>query len=164
MTPQSQAIAHECQNQAESCLYTSTSLFIWLRRARWYNRILNFLQIFAGAAASAAALKQFPIIAAFIAFLAGVLPSIYHKLNLSQHITEIESHAGHYKNLQDRFRQAAAIIALDDNPDSLKAEFSSLMRLMEDLRAKPITAPEWCFLEAQKKIKAGHYDFDPVKS
>jgi hypothetical protein len=160
MTPQTQAIVQECQNQEESCLYTSTSLFIWLRRARWYNRILNFIQIVVGVAGSAAALKQYPIFAAFAALLSGVLPSIYQKLNLSQHIKEIESHAGNFKNLQDRFRQAATIISLDDNPDTLKAEFVSLMRSLEDLRAKPLTVPEWCFLEAQEKIKAGHYNFD----
>jgi hypothetical protein len=27
-------------------------------------------------------------------------------------------------------------------------------------RSSSITPPEWCFEEAQKKIKAGHYDFE----
>ena len=95
-----------------------------------------------------------------MALLAGVLPSIYEELKLKDHTEDIESQAGQYKNLQDRFRQAAEITALDDNMDNLKAEFSSLMRRMEELRSKPITAPEWCFVEARKKIQAGHYDFD----
>lgn len=161
MTPQIQGIVQECKNQAESCLYTSTSLFIWLRSARRSNRIWNALPIILGAAASFVAFKEsYPYIAAFMALLAGVLPSIYEELKLKEHTEDIESQAGQYKNLQDRFRQAAEITALDSNLENLKAEFSSLMRQMEDLRARPITAPEWCFVEARKKIQAGHYDFD----
>lgn len=163
MSTQTDAIVQECKNEAESCLYTAVSLFIWLRGARRWNFWLNVIQIVVGVTASAAALKSCPGLAAILAFLAGVLPSIYKKLNLTAHVGEIARQAGQYKNLQDRFRQAASITALEDNPSAFKTEFRSLMRRMEDLRAMPITAPEWCFVEAQKKIKAGHYDFDAEK-
>ncbi len=160
MTDQIKALITECRRQEEACLYTSTSLFIWLRRARWHNRFLNGLQISVGAFAAVSALQAWPILASVVAILTGALPSIYEKLNLSAHIEEISAQAGQYKNLQDRFRQAAEIIALDPNSDALKAEFKTLMRQMEDLRANPVTAPEWCFTKAQEKIGTGHYDFD----
>lgn len=154
------ALVKECKNQAQSCLYTSTSLFIWLRCARWINRTLNGIQIIVGVVAAASAINEYPAaVVSVIALLAAVLPSIYEKLNLNAHVEEIEIQAGQYKNLQDRFRQAGDITAIEGE-DALKTEFSALMRQLEDLRAKPITVPEWCFKKAQEKIKAGHYKFD----
>jgi hypothetical protein len=92
--------------------------------------------------------------------LAGLLPSIYEKLELKAHTDDILSQAGQYKNLENRFKQAASIIALDEDPNAIKAEFSSLMRLMEDLRARPIIIPEKHFQAACKKVKDGRYEPD----
>jgi hypothetical protein len=114
-----------------------------------------------GAVASYAFLQQnFPYIASFLALLAGLLPAIYDKLNIEASTEEIYSQAGQYKNLENRFRQAASIVALDPNHEALKSEFASLMRQIEDLRARPIILPEKYFLAARAKIKAGHYKPD----
>jgi len=43
-----------------------------------------------------------------------------------------------------------------------EAEFRILMTRMDKARKNAETPPEWCFKEAQKKIKAGHmhHDYD----
>lgn len=160
MTDQTQAIIQECKTQSSSCLYTSTSLLIWLRKARIINSWLNGAPILLGAAASYSAFQAYPYVTAIFGFMAGVLPSIYEKLELKKHTKEIEEQAGKYKNLQDRFRQTAEIWALDGDQKTLRNEFDTLMRQLEDLRALPITAPEKYFLEAQRKIRKGDYTPD----
>jgi hypothetical protein len=34
------------------------------------------------------------------------------------------------------------------------------MERMEEARRDSLTAPEWCFKQAQKKVQSGDYDFD----
>lgn len=67
--------------------------------------------------------------------------------------------AQQYKLLQDRFRQAASVTALGSFEDFKKA-FDDLMDRMDAARSSSLTAPERFFKKAQKKIKAGHYEFD----
>ena len=129
--------------------------------AKWHNRAWNAFPIIFGSLASFALLQNYyPYIASFLALLAGLLPAIYEKLNIEAHTEEIFSQAAQYKILENRFKQSANITSLDSNPDILKAEFNSLMRQIEDLRARPIILPEKYFLAARKKIKAGHYRSD----
>lgn len=164
MAKQTQAIIQECKNQAESCLYTSTGLYIWLDDLKWPNKIFNALPIILGGVASFVFFKQsWPVLAAFCALLAGMLPAIYDKLKIQAHTEEIMNQAGQYKILEHRLRQAADIIALDENPEVLKAEFDRLMRQMDDLRSRPVILPEKYFLAGREKIKAGHYDFDSAE-
>lgn len=164
MTTQTQAIIQECKNQAESCLYTSTGLYMRLDDLKWTNRIWNALPIILGGFASFAFFQQsWPFVAAFCALLAGMLPAIHDKLKIQAHTEEILTQAGRYKILEHRFRQAADIIALDENPEVLKAEFDRLIRQMDDLRSQPVILPEKYFLAGRDKIKAGHYDFDSVE-
>jgi hypothetical protein len=154
------AISDECRVQAESCLYTSTALYLWLHAAKWHNRCWNALPIISGALASFALLQtNYPAVASGLALLAGLLPAIYEKLNIESHTEEIFSQAGQYKNLENRFRQAEKIVSLEGE-DALQAEFSSLMRQMEDLRVRPIIIPEKYFQAGRKKIQAGHYKPD----
>ena len=161
MTTQNDAIIHACRVQAESCQYTSTSLYRWLDDAKWHNRAWNALPIVFGSIASVALFQEsFPYFASFFALTAGLLPAVYEKLELKAHTDEILSQAGQYKNLENRFTHAADIVALDSNPDALKAEFDSLMRQMEDLRARPIVIPEKYFLKGRAKIMAGHLKTD----
>jgi hypothetical protein len=154
---QTEAIIRECKIQEESCLYTSTGMFLWLHAIRRSNRCWNALPIIFGALASFALLKQgWPVIASGLALLAGLLPAIYEKLNIKANTEEVFSQAGQYKNLENRFRQAAEIISLESE-DKLKSEFASLMRQIEDLRARPVILPEKYFQAGRAKIKAGHY-------
>ncbi len=159
MSDQDSAIKHECKIQSESCQFTATALYEWLGRARLYNMGWNGLPIAFGAVASFGLLQNaYPEIASFFALIAGLLPSIYEKLQIQAHTDEILTQAGQYKNLENRFNQAAAITALDANPDALKTEFSALMRQVEDLRSRPLIIPEKYFQAARTKIKDGRYE------
>lgn len=157
-------IISECRRQEESCLYTSTSLYCWLRSLRRWNRILVIAPIILGGIASWNILDGYntnPWVmwgAAVAALLAGLLPTIFKTLGLDGHIDYISDQAAAYKNLQDRFRQLGNF-AQHKTKEELKSEFDDLMSKMEGARSKSITAPERFFRAAQKKIKKGDYSF-----
>ena len=67
--------------------------------------------------------------------------------------------AGEFKNLQDRFRQAALVSAKKSFTE-FEQDVKPFLERLEQARSLSVTAPEWCFRRAQKKIKAGDYDFD----
>jgi hypothetical protein len=96
---------------------------------------------------------------AICAFLAGLLPAIYTALKLDDHLDESKHLAGEFKNLQDRFRQAALVSSRKPFAE-FEADVKPLIDRLEQARATSLTAPEWCFKRAQKKIKKGDYDFD----
>ena len=154
----------ECKRQAESCLYTSTELYIWLREARLIRRIFVVAPVILGALATWSVLDQpewvlLQWLTAAFALLAGIFPAVFEALKLDTQIDEIARQAASFKNLQDRFRQAATVTALARFED-FQAEFRTLMDRMDESRATSITPPERCFKAARKKIDAGHYEFD----
>lgn len=162
MTDQHKAIVQECKIQAESCQYTAAALYKWLAKAKRNNMLWNAVPIIFGAFASFSFLQDLsPFLASFLALIAGFLPSVYEKLELQEHTDEILSQAGQYKNLENRFKQASTIVSLDPNPDTLKAEFATLMRQMEDLRSRPLVIPEKHFQAGRKEVKDGRYQPDP---
>lgn len=158
------ALVAECRRQQASCLYTSTTLYIWLRQARLIRRIFVVAPVVLGALATWSVLDQPAAewliwLTATFALLAGLFPAVYEALKLDTHIDEIARQASLFKNLQDRFRQAATVAALGPY-DEFQATFDSLMERMEAARSASITPPERCFKAAQEKIGAGHYQFD----
>jgi hypothetical protein len=52
------AIITECRRQEEACLYTSTTLYIWLRRVRLQKQIFVAAPIIIGGIAGIAILKE----------------------------------------------------------------------------------------------------------
>lgn len=153
----------ECKRQEESCLYTSTSLFIWLREARRWRVLFIVTPIVFGAIASWSVLQRpehdwAVWIAAAAGLIAGIFPAVREALDLDLHVDEIARVASQFKNLQDRFRVAA-----DTGPDKPKESFESevrdLMERLDEARKASVTPPERCFRKAQEKIKAGHYSF-----
>ena len=162
MTDQHKAIIQECKIQAESCQYTAAALYKWLAKAKRNNMLWNVVPIVFGAFASFSFLQDFsPFLASFLALVAGFLPSVYEKLELQEHTDEILAQAGQYKNLENRFKQSATVTALDTDKDTLKVEFATLMRQIEDLRARPLVIPEKYFQAGRKEIKDGRYKPDP---
>jgi hypothetical protein len=99
------------------------------------------------------------VFTAVAAFLAGLLPSIYSTLKFDDHLDESKHLAAEFKNLRDRFRQAALVSSRKSFPE-FEADVKPLIDRLEQARAASFTAPEWCFKLAQKKIKTGDYDFD----
>jgi hypothetical protein len=150
----------ECKRQEESCLYTSTTLFEWLKSLRWWRVAFVVVPIILSTLATWQLLAKegHEWITGTCALLAGLVPAIYKALNFDVSLDTLAKHAHQFKSLQDRFRQAANITALSGF-DQLKAEFAKLMDQMDATRASSLTAPERFFRKAQKKIATGHYEF-----
>jgi hypothetical protein len=151
----------ECKRQEESCLYTSTTLFEWLKSLRWWRVVFIVAPILLGGVATWPLLTKqsgYEWLTGVCALLAGLAPAIYKALHFDVSLETLAKHAHQFKILQDRFRQAASITGLSGF-NELKAEFMKLMDQMDAARASSLTAPERFFSRAQKKITAGHYEF-----
>jgi len=164
MASKNTELALECKRLSESCLYTSTALFIWLRCLRTTRIVFVVVPLALGSIAGWQLLKESPVqsarlLTSICAFLAGLLPTVYAALKLDDHLKECKHLAGEFKNLQDRFRQAALVSSKKPSSD-FEEDFQPLMKRLEEARAGSYTAPEWCFASAQGKIKKGDYDFD----
>jgi hypothetical protein len=163
-----EALATECRNFEQSCLYTSTSLFIWLRCLRILRIAFIVAPLVLGSFASWKLLtssdsEAMRLFVAVCAFLAGLLPSVYSALKLDGALKRCERLAGEFKNLQDRFRVAATVLSLEPF-DKFEVRVQPILDRLEAARSESYTAPEWCFKEAQKKITKGHYDYSPPSS
>lgn len=161
MNTPSEELAQECKRLEESCLYTSTSLFIWLRLLRCLKIFLIIAPIILGALASLQLLKdgRYADVAAVSSFLAGLLSSVYAALKLDKHIEECVKYSAEFKNLQDEFRRAANVVVykpFGEFEDAVK----QLTGKLENARLASITPPEWVFWLAQRKVKSGDYSFD----
>jgi len=151
----------ECRRQEESCLYTSTSLFEWLKYLRAWKAFFIISPIILGG------LSTWPLLAhrdeykwftGVCALLAGFSPALYKALDFDVSLKVIAQHAHEFKILQDRFRQAWRISALGPFTD-FKKEFDDLMVRMDAARSASLTPPERFFKKARAKIKSGDYTF-----
>jgi hypothetical protein len=153
-------IAKECLRQSESCLWTSTALFIWLRQVRRQRQIFVAAPIVLGALASFTVLKEaVPTwVIALLALSASLFPALADGLKIETSVDEIARLAAEYKALQDRFRRAAQIQTLGD-VERAEAMLAELMDRLDAARSTSITPPERYFGYARKKIEGGHYHF-----
>jgi hypothetical protein len=145
----------------ESCLYTSTTLFEWLKRLRFWRAFFVVTPIILGGVATWPLLTKqdsYKWLTGICALLAGMAPAIYKALDFDVNLNGIAQYAQLSKALQDRFRQAWRVTALGPFED-FKKEFDELMARKDAARASSLTAPERFFLQARKKIDAGHYEF-----
>ncbi len=157
-------LAKECMRRSESCLYTSTSLFSWLRFLRWMKILFAGVPLICGSIAGWHILvnSQSPKVQYLIAicsFLAGLMPSIYLALKLDDHLDDCKRLAGEFKNLQDAYRQVA-LVSRHKPFDAFEAETKKLNERLENARKESVTPPEFFFKRAQKKVKSGDYSFD----
>ena len=161
MDARTQNLVEECKRQEESCLYTSTTLFEWLKSMRRYRVLFVVIPIVFGGIATWPLFKQQPgyeWLTGLCALLAGITPAIYKALNLDVSLDVIAKHAHQYKILQDRFRQAWRVTAIGE-PDNFVKEFHDLMARMDTVRSTCLTPPECFFKKARRKIMDGHYEF-----
>ncbi|MDR4470408.1 MAG: hypothetical protein MRJ68_19280 [Nitrospira sp.] len=161
MTDASNTLIAECKRQEESCLYTSTALFEWLKSLRLWKRVFILAPIILGALATWPLFNDrsdFQWITGTCALLAGLSPAIYKGLDLDVSLDVVTKHAHLFKVLQDRFRVAWTVTALASSADFRK-EFDALMNRMDEARSSSLTPPERFFEKARVKIQAGHYDF-----
>lgn len=154
------ALIAECKRQEESCLYTSTTLYIWLRQVRRQKQLFITAPIIIGGFAGLSILQEwgFEWVTAVLAVIASLFPALADALKIETSVDEISRLASEFKALQDRFRRNANITTLNDvqGAENVLAE---LMDRMDIARSSSITPPESAFEEARRKIAAGHYDF-----
>jgi hypothetical protein len=159
-----EALVAECLDQSGNCLYASTNFFIWLKIIRGLRMFFIITPLVLGSLATGTLLTRtespgMKLTVAVLAFLAGLLPTVYGALKLDDDVIQCTKSAAEFKNLQDRFRQCANISGLKSFAE-FEAEFRSLMDRLEEARRPSYTPPEWCFRLAQKKVKRGDYDPD----
>ena len=161
MTPQHIALRDECARQEENCLYTSTSLFIWLRILRAAKIAFIALPLVFGSLASFQLLVagNYKTAVAVRAFLGGLIPTIYEALKLETHINATRDAATDFKNLQDLFRKAK-LVSVHKPFEEFELEVNQLLARLHEARKSCITPPEIIFRLAQRKVKSGDYDFD----
>jgi hypothetical protein len=165
MSKKASELVQECRRQSESCLYTATSLFIWLRVLRSIRIAFIVSGLVCGTLASKLALlPNDPAVIstgwiALLAFLAGILPALYSALKFDSCLEQAIRLAAEFKNLQDRFRQTA-LFGVHQSVVQFETAFNQVMERMEQARRPSYTAPEWCFKIAQKKVQGGDYSFD----
>ena len=161
MDARSEALRKECYRLVDSCLYTSTSLFIWLRFCRAGKVFFILAPLVFGSLSTWSVLTHssdthLRNATALFSFLAGLLPALYAALKLDHHLDQCCKLAGEFKNLQDRFRQAGDI-SYHKSFLEFSVDVEPLFKRMERARAQSYTPPEWCFKLAQKKINRGDY-------
>jgi len=131
------------------------------------ERTLLILPIIFGAVATWSAIDAAVPFSKWItgvsALLAGTLPAIYEALKLDVHVGQIAGAAAEYTNLRDRFRQLE-VLGPTGTPASFQEAFDRLMSRLEDVRKLGLTPPERFFVQAQKKIAAGHYAYSADES
>lgn len=155
-------LIQECRRLSEDCLYTSTSLFIWLKFLRGTRTTMTGLGLVLGGIAGWNILSgsdQWQIAVAFCALVAGLIPTLLAGLKVEEHIEECRSLAAEFKNLQDRFRQAAVVWSKKSFEEFERAFLEARDRL-EQARAPSVTPPEPIFWLAQRKVKSLDYKFD----
>lgn len=157
-------LARECKRYSESCLYTSTSLFGWLKFLRVLKSVFVIVPLILGSLAGGKLLiglnpEKSTILIALFSFVAGVMPAIYSALKYDENLETCKRAAGEFKNLQDRFRLAALVSSKKPFAE-FEADVAPLLERYEKVRQDSITPPEWIFKRAQKKVKSGDYDFD----
>lgn len=154
------AIAEEARRQEESCLYTSTSFYLWLRQVRLQKQIFVVAPIILGAIAGFSAFREHvpAVLVASLTLIASLFPALADALKITTSVDEITASAATFKALQDRFRRLATITVLSDI-DTAETALGELMDRMDVARSNSITPPERYFTAAQAKIKSGDYDF-----
>ncbi|MBS1842623.1 MAG: hypothetical protein JST77_17480 [Acidobacteria bacterium] len=161
MDERTQNLIDECKRQQESCLYTSTTLFEWLKSLRFWKTCFVVAPIIFGAVATwplLAHLDTYKWVTGVCALLAGVTPAVYKALDFDVSLGGIGKNANELKTLHDRFRQAWCVSALGSFSD-FKEEFDDLMKRHDTARSTSFIPPERFFKKARAKIEAGHYDF-----
>jgi hypothetical protein len=159
------ALKAQCAEQRERCLYSSTTLLIWLRFLRKVRIAFVIVPIVFGAVAGWDLLKgndRFSVITAALALMAGLVPAIYAALKLDEHLPTAARLAGEYKNLEIVFADLERVGPLKSF-EAFETEYKEARERLEAANAESYTAPEWCFQRARRKIKGGHYELGEKK-
>ena len=150
----SHVLAEQCDKASERCLFTSTTLLIWLRQLRLLRVVFIVLPIILGSLAGWKLLQSVQSVNLFTAgcaFLAGLIPAVYTALKLDDHLPIAGRLAGEYKNLEIVFADLRQV-GPHKPFDIFEADYLAARARLEKANAESYTAPEYCFWMAQWKI------------
>lgn len=154
----------ECERQVEACLYTSTALYILVKRLQRIRTGASIIPLVLGSFATWNVLTEsdYPwakTVTAVCAFLAGLIPAIMTALKWNENVDLCSLVANEFKNMQDRFRQAACFTSTK-GLEAFEKEFYQLRDQLKELRKKSVPVPEWAFKQAQAKVNSKDYEFN----
>jgi hypothetical protein len=124
MDERTQNLIDECRREEESCLYTSTTLFEWLKCVRFWRAFFVVIPIILGGVATWQLLAhrdRYKRVTGACALLAGFAPAVYKALDFDVSLKLIAQHAHQFKILQDRFRQASRVTAFGHSTSSKRS-------------------------------------------
>ena len=149
---QRREIAKEALRQEESCLYTSTAIYEWLRWVRFYHRIFVIAPIILGGIARLTILKSALVDwqMALLIFAASLCPALADALNIQTSVDELTRLAAEFKALQDRFRRLARVTTPFAEVSESEKVLGELMDRLDVARSTSITAPPWAFKKARE--------------
>lgn len=91
-----------------------------------------------------------------------LMPGLIKALQLDLAIRDYAAASASFKNLQGEFRRLAKVWSNKSFPE-FEGEARRAIKAMNDARKPSLTPPEWCFRQAQKKIKRGDYQRDKAR-
>jgi hypothetical protein len=154
-----EALITECRDEEESCLYTSTAFYIWLRWLKAARALLWAGGAIGSLLAASQILKgsaDYRFTAALAALAGVLLPALVKALRLDAAIRDYTKAAGQFKNLQGEFRRLAAVWSYKEFPE-FEQHARRAFIAMNEARKPSLTPPEICFRLARRKIRRGHY-------
>jgi hypothetical protein len=155
MDERTQNLIDECRRDEESCLYTSTTLFEWLKCVRFWRAFFVVIPIILGGVATWPLLAHrdsYKWVTGACALLAGFAPAVYKALDFDVSLKLIAQHAHQFKILQDRFRQASRVTAFGPF-DEFKKEFDDLMARMDAARSRASPLPSVSSRRRGKRLR-----------
>lgn len=161
-------LAKSCKRYYESCLWNSTVILIWLRWQRKVKVAVTVVPIVFGSTPglitvikllTLQGVKPLDVLTSVLALVAGMTPLIYNALKLDDHLENCKRLSAEYTNLRDRFRTVAEV-SINKTIKEFEQDVSPLIERVERAREVGLTTPEWAYKKAEKKIKAGHYEFE----
>jgi len=158
------SLIKECGEQAGNSVYTSTTFYIYLRRLRFCQGALWVLAVLASTVAASSVVGDLgipPVVVAGMTLAGVLLPGVIKALKLDDQIQAYSEQAGQFKNAEGALRRAADVWSNKDI-EAFEQEARSALQLLDETRLKSLTPPEWVFKKAQKKVKKGDYDPDPL--
>lgn len=155
-------ILAECERLGENCLYTSTTMFIWLRAMRTHRRLFLLGQVVFSLAAVSFAVNGDALWAGVFGATAGLSPMVWDALKMEAHVGVVAHHAAQFVELRDEFRQVQLIHAAKGD-DALEVAFVEAKTALRLAREASVTPPERFFQAARRKIASGDYEHSPLK-
>lgn len=159
-----EALRIECAERSRNTVYTSASFYIWAKQLKFARLLLWTGAVVAGGLSARASILDdngHGYLVAAGALLAVILPGLVKALGLDEAIAKCDEAAAKFKIAEGRLRLASKVSAHLPFREFRKDADAAIADL-EAAQKMSVTPPNWCFRIAQRRVKRGDYDPDPV--